>query len=325
MAIANEGDSQSYAYTGGMQSFTAPFRGVYKLEVWGATGAWAWDGSATSTASSLGGYAAGYRMMDKGETIYICCGKYGEYAQGTTYNGGGQGAQRGGTWGGQGGGATHMATVSGTLAQIGSGNKAKVLLVAGGGGGSPSCFPWYMGFGGNGGGETGQTSTNYAGKNVPGQTSGYAFGQGQNASANSWWSDDTWEGNCVAGGGGGGWYGGYAEGDQYDGGTGGSGYIGGVPSFAYNGTTYAPGWTTGVSSDKNTNGHAKITYIVKGELPIVFNGTKIQKLIVNGMEVTSLIFNGTKLFFGRMMGRFAAWLSGLTEQGSSGRAGTAGA
>ena len=39
MAIANEGDSQSYAYTGGMQSFTAPFRGVYKLEVWGATGA----------------------------------------------------------------------------------------------------------------------------------------------------------------------------------------------------------------------------------------------------------------------------------------------
>ena len=44
MAIANEGDSQSYAYTGGMQSFTAPFRGVYKLEVWGATGAWAWAG-----------------------------------------------------------------------------------------------------------------------------------------------------------------------------------------------------------------------------------------------------------------------------------------
>ena len=310
MAITNEGDSQSFSYTGGMQSFTAPFRGVYKLEVWGATGSFSWAGKQDSaTANSYGGYGCGYRMMDKGEVIYICCGKKGAREKGTTYNGGGQGAQRGGTLGGQGGGATHMATVTGTLAQIGAGNKAKVLLVAGGGGGSPSCFPWYMGRGGNGGGETGLTSTNYAGKNVPGQTSGYAFGQGQSASANSYWSDDTWEGDCVAGGGGGGWYGGYAEGDQYDGGTGGSGYIGGVPSFTYNGHTYAPGWSSGVAVDAETDGHAKITYIVKGELPIVFNGTKLQKLIFNGTEVTSLIFNGTKLFFERMKERFCAWFT----------------
>lgn len=303
MAITNVGDSQSFSYTGGMQSFTAPFRGVYKLEVWGATGSFSWAGKQDSaTANSYGGYAAGYRMMDKGETIYICCGKKGAREQGTTYNGGGQGAQRGGTLGGQGGGATHMATVSGTLAQIGSGNKAKVLLVAGGGGGSPSCFPWYMCRGGNGGGETGQKDSNYAGSNVPGQTSGYAFGQGQNASANSWWSDDTWEGDCVAGGGGGGWYGGYANGDQYDGGTGGSGYIGGVPSFTYNGTTYAPSWSSGIAVESETNGYARITYIVKGELPVIFNGTKLQKIIFNGTEITSLIYNGTKLFFEQLRG-----------------------
>lgn len=303
MAITNVGDSQSFSYTGGMQSFTAPFRGVYKLEVWGATGSFTWAGTQSSTtANSYGGYAAGYRMMDKGETIYICCGKKGAREQGTTYNGGGQGAQRGGSYGGQGGGATHMATITGTLAQIGSGNKAKVLLVAGGGGGSPSCFPWYMCRGGNGGGETGQKDSNYAGSNVPGQTSGYAFGQGQNASANSWWSDDTWEGDCVAGGGGGGWYGGYADGDQYDGGTGGSGYIGGVPSFTYNGTTYAPSWSSGIAVESETNGHANITYIVKGELPVIFNGTKLQKIIFNGTEITSLIYNGTKLFFERLRG-----------------------
>ena len=38
MAITNVGDSQSFSYTGGMQSFTAPQKGVYKLEVWGAAG-----------------------------------------------------------------------------------------------------------------------------------------------------------------------------------------------------------------------------------------------------------------------------------------------
>ena len=38
MAIANVGDSQNFSYTGGMQSFAAPQKGVYKLEVWGAAG-----------------------------------------------------------------------------------------------------------------------------------------------------------------------------------------------------------------------------------------------------------------------------------------------
>lgn len=33
MAITNEGESQSFAYTGGMQSFTAPQKGIYKLGI----------------------------------------------------------------------------------------------------------------------------------------------------------------------------------------------------------------------------------------------------------------------------------------------------
>lgn len=34
MAISAVDDSQTFSYTGGMQSFTAPFRGVCKLDDW---------------------------------------------------------------------------------------------------------------------------------------------------------------------------------------------------------------------------------------------------------------------------------------------------
>ena len=80
------------------------------------------------------------------------------------------------------------------------------------------------------------------------------------------------------------------------------GYIGGVPSFTYNGTTYAPSWSSGIAVESETNGHAKITFAKKGELPVIFNGTKLQKIIFNGTEITSLIYNGTKLFFERLRG-----------------------
>ena len=54
MAITNVGDSQSFSYTGGMQSFTAPQKGVYKLEVWGAAGGV--SSTSSSTATSAHGY-----------------------------------------------------------------------------------------------------------------------------------------------------------------------------------------------------------------------------------------------------------------------------
>jgi len=138
MAIAKPGDSQRFSYTGGVQTFTVPVTGVYKLEVIGARGGipWSQDGR-EATASCLGGYGCGYKMLKKGEVLHICCG--GHNGQSTTggYNGGGGGASNwSGVIGGAGGGATHIATMTGTLATIGKANLSKILIVAGGAGGA---------------------------------------------------------------------------------------------------------------------------------------------------------------------------------------------
>ena len=309
MAITNEGDSESFSYTGGMQSFTAPQKGVYKLECWGAAGGI--QSSATNArdgAHGWGGYGCGYRMMEKGEVIYICCGQAGAWgASGVSYNGGNRGALRGGYYGGQGGGATHMATVTGTLTSIGTDNKSKVLLVAGGGGGGSSVWNVYGECGGDGGGESGGQ---YPDSDAPAgtQTSGFAFGQGGDGYGSMY--NEEYDYNFLSGGGGGGWYGGYGSGDWRHSGSGGSGYIGGVPSFDYKGVTYAPGWETG-SSAATGNGSAKITFIKKGELPVIFNGTTLQTIIFNGTEITSLIVNGTRLFIKQLIRRAKACLSFL--------------
>lgn len=318
MAIANEGDSQSFSYTGGMQSFTAPQKGIYKLEVWGAQG---------GNSGGLGGYSYGHVLLEKGAVLYICCGQAGSKTSSTSYNGGGGGKSQhfGFTdnyqptpTGGSGGGATHIATVTGTLSSIGSSNLSKILIVAGGGGGHADGdgLGTAYGLGGTGGGTNGGASTGFSSWKYSGgtQTSGNAFGQGQTAATA--WGD--WSGNenyaCNAsGGGGGGLYGGKASdvtGNHKEaascGGGGGSGYTGGVPSLTYFGTTYASGMTNGKRSG---SGYAVITFVKKGELPVIFNGTKLQKIIFNGTEITSLIYNGTKLFFERIKTRFYPWSS----------------
>ena len=289
MAITNEGDSQSFAYTGGMQSFTAPQKGIYRLEVWGARGAPGHGGG-----YQCGGYGCGYRLMEKGEVIYICCGQAGSQgAKAFSYNGGATGAANAGALGGSGGGATHMATMTGTLEAIGSGNLSKILVVAGGSGGGNRGWGGYKASGTAGGGAQSDTC---------GDSS--VFGKGVAGTASTWLEDLEYA--CCCGGGGGGLYGGSAEGLWYGSGRGGCGYIGGVPAFTYGGVTYAPSWMTDDQSASG-DGFARITFVKKGELPISFNGTMLQKLIFNGTEVTGLIVNGTRLFFERLKRRMRAW------------------
>lgn len=307
MAIANVGDSQQFSYTGGMQTFTAPVTGVYKLEVIGAKGghsSWSTDGK-EADASCLGGYGCGYKMLKKGDVLHICCGGYNGQSTTGGYNGGGGGASNwSGVVGGAGGGATHIATMTGTLAEIGKTNLSKILIVAGGAGGGSNCgYGAYTKWGGNGGGETGKKQS--ASSATPGtQSSGNAFGQGGKASANSYWDD--YEAGFAAGGGGGGLYGGTGGGDYFHAGAGGSGYIGGVPAFTYKGKTYSPSWTTG-SSLSTGNGYAVITFMVKGELPVIFNGTTLEKLVFDGVEIESLIYDGTKIFAQKIKNLFRRW------------------
>ena len=145
--------SQSFSYTGNVQTFTAPVTGEYMLEVWGAQG-----GSYVNNGGK-GGYSKG-NCNSEGQTIYVVGGAGGNGSSDYTnpgsggYNGGGTGGKAGQSASGSGGGgATHIATRSGLLSSLSS-YKSDVLIVAGGGGGAGS----YRGgdrHGGAGGGETG--------------------------------------------------------------------------------------------------------------------------------------------------------------------------
>lgn len=318
MAIQNVGDVQSFAYVGGVQRFTAPVNGVYKLEAVGARGGTCANyGSGTD---GFGGYGKGFVKLKKGETIYVCVGGKGGnggggYKDDTRaaggYNGGGNGGIHrewfdDGGWhygkGAGGGGATHFAKVTGTLQSIGSAEN--VLLVAGGGGGEVmgSSNNYTIGRGGGASGTAGGNSDGGT------QTSGYAFGKGQDGM----YKYDGWsqQGN---GGAGGGLYGGYAN--QYTeipfGGAGGSGYIGGVPAITHKGKTYSPDWITGYS-EANGNGYAMVTLVEKGELPITINGKEVSRLFVNGVEVQKLVVHAVKALFEKVKG-VAAHCLRLTE------------
>lgn len=290
MSVINVGDSQTFSYTGNIQTFTAEVSGLYKLEVYGAQGG--------APSGGQGGYSAGYIVLQANSTVYVCVGGQGGTGNLQTtlgsaggYNGGGAG---GGAWtteyynGSGGGGATHIATVTGTLATIGASNLSQILIIAGGGGGYGRQGVQV----GTGGGLTGgiakgvssvatidgstQTDSGVAhNTNNPSQiyaTNRGTFGQGGNGRQggnNSYASH-----GC--GGGGGGLYGGsaMAYGTSYTncGGAGGSGYIDGVPEIVYSGTTYTPSTTNGVQSG---NGSATITLIAvaSSKCRIKVNGT----------------------------------------------------
>lgn len=263
------GDPVEFDYTGTIQTYTIPSTGLYKLEVWGA---------------QKGGYSVGYKELHKNDVLYIVCGGIGSINSFTVQSGAGDYGTGGYNGGGRlhltegsntgnwqcGGGATHIATVSGLLASL-SAQRNNVLIVAGGGGGN------IANYGGTGGGTTGGNGSKYAseaaehycyygtgGTQTAGGAAQYhttgttvaAFGRGGNA-----YIDHCYQGEGGAGGGG--WFGGgggYVEGGggQIGGGGGGSGYIGGVPEVTYKGKVYPPGTTNGANSGA---GHAAITRV----------------------------------------------------------------
>ena len=279
MSIKSKGTVQEFTYSGSIQEFVAPSNGLYKFEVWGAKGGGAYGGK--------GGYSVGYKVMEKGETVYICCGGSGAVSSWSQsiaggYNGGGigiayrtDGSNNAGTSGG-GGGATHISTVNKTLADIGLANKSQILIVAGGGGGFRNDTG---GAGGTGGGLTGGTA-NKPNTYTPGgggtQTSGGSgntsgsFGKGGNASV-------------MAGGGGGGLYGG---GSGYAlGGGGGSGYIGGVPEITYKGVVYTPSTTNG---QNDGNGKATIT-LMGNNFPTMYIGDSlIDNMYIGNLSIDDI-------------------------------------
>ena len=297
MAITTtEGSYQDYGYTGGMQSVTIPHKGIYKFEVWGAGGAGYGQNHAEGAAQAArGGYSVGYRLCNAGEVYYICVG-----GSGTRYNGGGEPKAAG-----TGGDATHIATVNALLRNLAS-NIPSILIVAGGGGGAGQST---SGIGGAGGGLSGDANFSNGGGTQTAGGSGYphndSWNRGGNGSfgvggyAGGYWAEGGMA-NGAGGSGGAGFYGGGGGGAFMGGGAGGgggSGYIGGLPAFtAPDGTTYTPSTTAGAGSAANTGGMARITYVKPDTLPVVFNGTRLTRLIFNGVTVKNLIYNGRKLY-----------------------------
>ena len=224
-----------FNYTGGVQSITLQ-KGRWKLECWGAQG-----GSAKALNHSTvapggeGGYACGEITVANTLTLYICVGGHGANnvetnggISGGGYNGGGttntamtlyrgtNGDRIGITevaYAAQGGGATHIATVSGLLRNLASSN---VYAVGAGGGGSvirADASALIGGeVGGAGGPETGEDGSAGGGKGGTQYSAGACasgadaggFGYGANKSGGSLTS------GAPGGGGGSGWYGGGA-------------------------------------------------------------------------------------------------------------------
>lgn len=193
--------SQSFSYTGAVQSFVVPnCITSLNVDVLGAEGG--------QSGAGLGGESKGTLAVTGGETLYIYVGGRGG---GPGSNGGWNGGGNAGSYDrGSGGGASDIRRLGNTLNDR--------VIVAGGGGGTQT-----GGAGGSGGGNSGGNGSD---NNSFGGTQSQAgtgsccpcaipsFGIGQDGRCSG----------CNGSGGGGGWYGGGACTQ----GGGGSGYIGGV-------------------------------------------------------------------------------------------------
>ena len=235
-----------FDYTGTEQTFVAPISGTYKLETWGAQG----GSHSEDKHGGYGGYSIGMITLLKSDILYLNIGGSGnvndklpgEFTKGG-YNGGGDTYTNDKTYllyGSSGGGATHIATVSGLLNNLEE-SQNNILIVSGGGGGSnyDIMANATTGIGGSGGGRQGANGTPiyYEGNVI---TDAYATGGSQNtfgvgatsSIAYSNGKDGSFGlgGNSGynAGAGGGGYYGGGggATSNKDSSGGGGSGYIG---------------------------------------------------------------------------------------------------
>ena len=115
--------SQTFSYTGAVQTFTAPVSGSYTLDLYGAQG-----GTTSQFTGGLGGRAQGTITLTAGQTINIYVGEQPSVTTGG-WNGGGNGPTSYPTWGGGGGGASGRGPGEGGYTTAGRG-----LGGAGGGG-----------------------------------------------------------------------------------------------------------------------------------------------------------------------------------------------
>ena len=235
---------REFMYTGGIAPYTVPADGLYMMEVFGAQGANISVGSYTGFGG-LGGYSKGYKILKKGDVLYVVPG-----GQSDRFNGGGKGNSFSeSSKGGSGGGATHIASTRGELKDVASKNRDSLLIVAGGGGGG-YCTSSSGLNGGGGGGLSGE-------KGSGGNAGGTQVTAGNSDLVGLGYSVENTSYNQGHAGGGGGYYGG-TYGTASNSGAGGSGYIDGLPTFIRNGVLYEASTESSVNEG---NGRAIITFL----------------------------------------------------------------
>ena len=117
----------TFEYTDSYQTFTVPYDGIYKIELWGAQG-----GGTSSYPGGNGGYTAGELSLNKGETFYVYVGETGQTSAKIVFNNGWKTAYfYSGTYAG--GGATDLRLISGHWSDFES-LKSRIMVAAGGGG-----------------------------------------------------------------------------------------------------------------------------------------------------------------------------------------------
>jgi len=292
-----------FDYKGEGEAFTAPRKGKYKLETWGA--------SSSSPNASYGAYSVGEVSLEKGQTIYVYIGGQGRWCNNNSnvacpggYNGGG--SSFGGNQGGNsGGGATHIATTNrGVLSNYNS-YRGEVLIVSGGAGG---------GWGGTGGGVRGNRGRGDIASGFDGVYGGTGASQsgggtkengalcqgttGLNPTGSFGLGGSAYDRQCGGNGAGGGWFGGGGSIRGHNGAGGGSGYIGNSLLLTtedttkhmtcYNCSTDGNAATKTISNtcynteavsdcSKSGNGHATIT--------LTETETMLKSLTVDNVEI----------------------------------------
>ncbi len=207
-----EGVSTTFDFEANEQEFIAPTLGIYKIELWGASG------STHTSLAGKGAYTSGKIDLEAGQKLYFYVGQSLSSAS-ATFNGGGSC----GSYCTSGGGATDVRISNGDWND--SSSLSSRIMVAAGGGGYNSYTSGYKG--GYAGGLTG---ANGAGNQQP-------TGGTQTAGGKSYSNLDNKNGKFglggtgenYGGGGGGGYYGGAggANSSTGNGGAGGSSYISG--------------------------------------------------------------------------------------------------
>ena len=280
--------------------FEAPRKGVYRFELAGS------GGTNKSASGGEGGKTDGYLLLEKGQTVYVGAG-----------------------------GTCSAAFIASQTGEKLSAIPASALFFVAGAGGAGGKSGFYesdkkgaVTAGGNGGGASGADGTSggkggtqsAGGAGYGSQSDGTLPGSGAYGAGGTGGSDDSYPvGACIGGRGGDGYYGGGggsanastnsatgANNAYAYGGGGGCGYVK-TGTLSVLSKTYTSTTSQGGGAASNANGSVVVTYYDRAELPIIFDGTQLERLIFDGVEIDSLIFDGTRLFFERIKRRVARW------------------